>query len=97
MAYVAKRKGANDAKRQRYSPKSAVQMAIAIKEGGLGESGLQRPPARLYRQGQSQQYAQRQHQAHAGQILRCERRVNYEANNYEGLQRGRRSPLLWKR
>ena len=31
---IAKRKGANDAKKQRFSPKSAVKMAIAIKEGG---------------------------------------------------------------
>ena len=56
---IAKRKGANDAKKAKIFTKIGREMAIAIKEGGSPN------PARRHRKGQGKQHAERQHQAHA--------------------------------
>ena len=54
---IAKRKGANDAKKAKIFTKIGREMAIAIKEGGSANPDFN---ARL-----RQQHAERQHQAHA--------------------------------
>ena len=62
---IAKRKGANDAKKAKIFTKIGREMAIAIKEGGSANPDFNCPPARLHRKGKGQQHAERQHQAHA--------------------------------
>ena len=56
---IAKRKGANDAKKAKIFTKIGREMAIAIKEGGSANPEFNARPARLHRQGQGQQHAQR--------------------------------------
>ena len=60
---IAKRKGANDAKKAKIFTKIGREMAIAIKEGGSANPDFN--AARLHCKGKGQQHAERQHQAHA--------------------------------
>ena len=61
---IQKTKGAQDAKRAQAFTKIAREMIVAVKEGGSGDPANNSRSRGGHRQGEGDQYAERQHQAH---------------------------------